>query len=111
MGRNFPRTFRSRFYTSSGINNAELNRERRAHSFEAGDWNAGNIAGMPQHFYGGEALSSNCSSSASSSAIPAQMQSIHLPIYQHSAGPFVSFVSNEVLIFEFIKNSCIGKRR
>ena len=115
-----PRTFRGRFNTDTGANAFELmSRGRRAHSFETADWYSGtpnpnapfHPPPLPQQqqqqlqpFMGRqhsgntfepyvEGMSSNCSSNASSSAIPGQFQSIHLPIYQ--PGQFFPMTGNE----------------
>ncbi|KAL3097776.1 hypothetical protein niasHS_000511 [Heterodera schachtii] len=94
-GYRFPmREFRNRFNTtaSEGANGGELSRNRRARSFEIdSDW----YTGFPRqhlafHRYsatfdnagGADMASGNCSSSASSTAISAQMHPLHLPMLQ-----------------------------
>uniref|UniRef100_A0A914I831 R3H domain-containing protein n=1 Tax=Globodera rostochiensis TaxID=31243 RepID=A0A914I831_GLORO len=93
--RRYPmREFRSRFNTASseGINGIDLARNRRARSFEIdNDWYAGfQRQHLALHRYsatidypgGGDGVSSNCSSSASSTAISAQMLPLHLSMLQ-----------------------------
>lgn len=93
------RNFRNRFYATNWSD--EINRGRRARSFETGDWyGAVNIQQhkqSQQHSLtlnnAGETMSSNCSSTASSSAISVPMQAIHFPIYQYQ--PFIPFAGTE----------------
>ncbi|KAI3415927.1 hypothetical protein GPALN_005490 [Globodera pallida] len=93
--RRYPmREFRPRFNTASseGINGVDLARNRRARSFEIdSDWYAGfQRQHLALHRYsttidypgGGDGVSSNCSSSASSTAISAQMLPLHLSMLQ-----------------------------